>query len=181
MDDGLGAVETVARLMALSAKTAPKAKGVDALVIRIISGEKLILLANEMRLFGEAHKVGYFVRDSDNIRASEACVLIGVHYHATGGIDCGGCGFKTCADMLDKQVMTYTRETPFQGPHCIVRITDLGIAVGSAAKTASLHNIDNRVMYSAGVAALRLGWLDGCRAGYGIPLSVSGKNIYFDR
>jgi uncharacterized ferredoxin-like protein len=60
-------------------------------------------------------------------------------------------------------------------------MTDLGVAVGSAAKTASLHNMDNRVMYSAGVAALRLGWLDGCRVGYGIPISATGKNIFFDR
>ncbi|MDD1674501.1 MAG: DUF2148 domain-containing protein [Methanomicrobiales archaeon] len=181
MDDGLGAVETIARLMALSARTAPKARGVDALVVRIITGENLILLANEMRLYGEAHKIGYFIRDSDNIRASEACVLVGLHYHATAGLDCGGCGFKTCAAMLDTQVASYTRETAFQGPHCVVRMTDLGIAVGSAVKTAALHNADNRVMYTVGVAALRLGWLDGCRAGYGIPLAVTGKNVFFDR
>jgi len=57
---------------------------------------------------------------------------------------------------------------------------DLGIAVGSAVKTASMLNVDNRVMYSVGVAALRLGMVKGNLA-LGIPLSATGKSIYFDR
>ncbi|MES0344415.1 MAG: DUF2148 domain-containing protein, partial [Anaerolineales bacterium] len=41
-------------------------------------------------------------------------------------------------------------------------------------------NVDNRIMYRAGVVARELGLID---ADYvmGIPLSVSGKSIYFDR
>ena len=61
------------------------------------------------------------------------------------------------------------------------RCLALGIAVGSAVRTASLHNVDNRVMYSAGVTALALGLLGDCTVAYGIPLSASGKNIFFDR
>ena len=63
-----------------------------------------------------------------------------------------------------------------------IRITDLGIAVGSAVKTAQIHNVDNRVMYSAGAAALEQQLLDRkCTVAYGIPLRASGKNIFFDR
>jgi uncharacterized ferredoxin-like protein len=36
-------------------------------------------------------------------------------------------------------------------------------------------------MYSAGVTALALGLLGDCTVAYGIPLSASGKNIFFDR
>jgi uncharacterized ferredoxin-like protein len=71
--------------------------------------------------------------------------------------------------------------TLFAGPNCAVRMADLGIAIGSAVKTASIHNVDNRVMYSAGVTALALGLLGDCTVAYGIPLSASGKNIFFDR
>jgi uncharacterized ferredoxin-like protein len=60
-------------------------------------------------------------------------------------------------------------------------MADLGIAVGSAVKTASLLNLDNRVMYTAGVAARSLGWVGECSVAYGIPVSVTGKNIFFDR
>jgi uncharacterized ferredoxin-like protein len=63
-----------------------------------------------------------------------------------------------------------------------MRMTDLGIALGSAVKTAQIHNVDNRIMFSAGTAALNLGLLGkDCSVAYAIPLSVTGKNIFFDR
>jgi uncharacterized ferredoxin-like protein len=34
-------------------------------------------------------------------------------------------------------------------------------------------------MYTAGVAAMKLGMVKGCSMVYGIPLKASGKNIYF--
>jgi uncharacterized ferredoxin-like protein len=36
-------------------------------------------------------------------------------------------------------------------------------------------------MFTAGVGARSLGWLDGCNVAYGIALKASGKSIYFDR
>jgi uncharacterized ferredoxin-like protein len=42
--------------------------------------------------------------------------------------------------------------------------------------------VDNRVFFSAGRAALNLKTLGPeVRIAYGIPLSVDGKNIFFDR
>ena len=57
---------------------------------------------------------------------------------------------------------------------------DLGIALGSAVKTASEMNIDNRLMYTLGAAAKELELLDADVI-IDIPLSATGKNIYFDR
>jgi len=57
---------------------------------------------------------------------------------------------------------------------------DLGIAVGAAAAKAKDFCIDNRVMYSMGAAARVSGMLDADII-FGIPLSVTGKNIFFDR
>ena len=57
---------------------------------------------------------------------------------------------------------------------------DLGIAIGSAAKTASSLNADNRVMYTVGVAAREANLTDADVV-VGIPLSATGKSIYFDR
>ncbi|PKL62778.1 MAG: hypothetical protein CVV31_04275 [Methanomicrobiales archaeon HGW-Methanomicrobiales-2] len=173
------AVETVARLMALSARTAPKARGIDVIKTMIVTGEEKTALAEAMREYGERHDVAFFIRDAGNVAASDACLLIGSLFADAVGLDCGGCGYATCAEMLDAQ--GHPPATPFRGPNCAVRMTDLGIAVGSAAKTASLHNVDNRVMYSVGVGALALGWLEGCGVAYGIPLRASGKDIFFDR
>ena len=61
-------------------------------------------------------------------------------------------------------------------------MADLGIAIGSAVKTAQIHNVDNRIMYSGGAAALDLGLFGKeCTVAYAIPLSATGKNIFFDR
>ena len=69
----------------------------------------------------------------------------------------------------------------FVGPNCIFKLLDLGIALGSAVKTASILNIDNRIMYRIGVAAKRLNMLPEASIIMGIPLSAKGKSIYFDR
>lgn len=60
------------------------------------------------------------------------------------------------------------------------KLIDLGIALGSAAKAASDLNVDNRIMYSVGTAAMKMGILDADEV-EGIPISVKGKNIFFDR
>ena len=36
-------------------------------------------------------------------------------------------------------------------------------------------------MFSAGLAAQRLNWLEGCTQVYAIPVSASSKNPFFDR
>ncbi|MFH2100041.1 MAG: DUF2148 domain-containing protein, partial [Pseudomonadota bacterium] len=43
-----------------------------------------------------------------------------------------------------------------------------------------LLNVDNRIMYRLGVVARDLGLVDWDFV-MGIPLSVTGKNIFFDR
>jgi uncharacterized ferredoxin-like protein len=174
-------VETVLSLMALSARTAPKGKGLDSLVMTGVTGEDLGLLAGEMTRLGDTLKLGIFKRDAKNVAASDGCLILGIAGQEGIGINCGGCGFQTCTDMHDHISSAPRTASPFSGPNCVIKMADLGIAVGSAVKTASLHNLDNRVMYTAGVAALALGMVRPCSVAYGIPLKASGKNIFFDR
>ncbi len=171
-------VEMVAGAMALSAQTAPKARGMDAVQIRIVRPDRLPQLAAAMRRIGNERGVGHFLRDAGNIEQSVACLLLGVQREPTADLDCGACGFSSCKEMLSQPILD---RNLLRGPSCAVRITDLGIAIGSAVKTASLHNVDNRVMYTVGVAALSPGWLDGCMVAYGIPLSAGAKSPFFDR
>ncbi len=179
------AVEIVAELMALSARTAPKGKGQDSIVIKVVTGDQVQKLADEMRRLGESSGIKILLRDSGNMERSDACVIIGCKGADVAGIDCGGCGFATCKEMLEVQGAAKSalssQKKPFRGPNCAIKMADLGIALGSAAKTASLHNVDNRIMFTAGLGALSLGWLEGCGIAYGLPLKASGKSIYFDR
>ncbi len=88
-------------------------------------------------------------------------------------LDCGACGAEVCID-------TNTHDGEFRGPSCAIRLLDLGIALGSAVKTAGMLNVDNRIMYRAGVVARQLGLIEADVV-MGVPLSASGKSIYFDR
>lgn len=149
----------VAKMMALSARTAPKARGIDNIEVKILdTKEELELLASKMeelsKEFGD-----FFLRDAQNVRNSVAVVLIGGKI-----IDLGLKNPRSWG--LDVSV--------------VCSLVNLGIAVGSAVKTASLHNVDNRVMFTAGVAAQELGLIKADYV-FGIPLSATPKNIYFDR
>jgi len=92
------------------------------------------------------------IRDSKNVKDSGAVVLIGVE----------------CGKASDSW-------WPFKA-----KLIDLGIALGSAVKVASELNVDNRIMYSVGLAAMKMGLLKADEI-QGIPLSIKGKNIFFDR
>jgi uncharacterized ferredoxin-like protein len=150
-------VLTVARLMAVSARTAPKAKGMDSIEVKVAGPGELGSLAAAMKDMGERLGYSFFVRDAGNISASDGCLLVGVRGHEPVGINCGGCGYANCSAMTAALAGRGEVTTPFYGPNCVVKMADLGIAVGSAARTAAMHTVDNRVMYSAGAAALSLG------------------------
>ena len=57
------AVEMVAELMALSARTAPKGRGQDSIETVILCGDRLQELAEEMRKIGRARGLNFFLRD----------------------------------------------------------------------------------------------------------------------
>ena len=109
------------------------------------------------------------------VRGAEALVLVGLKDAKPPGINCAACGEPVCLT-----INTGEQNGEFLGPQCAVRLLDMGIAIGSAVKTAQMHNIDNRIMYRIGVSARRLGYMDADFI-MGIPLSVTGKNIFYDR
>ena len=176
------AVVMVAELMALAARTAPKGKGVDTIEVSVLAKKDLKALADRLGQLGVEKNIGFFLRDAKNIADADACILIGSRGDTVAGINCGACGYPTCAGLENARKKKKLSFTPYEGPNCAIRMTDLGIAVGSAVKTAQIHNVDNRIMYSGGVAARDLGLVPkNCTVVYAIPLSATGKNIFFDR
>ena len=168
------AVRIVAELMALSAKTAPKGLGKDFIDIVVITGPELKKLGETMIKMSKERNEPGFARDGKNVLDSMGVVLLGLRDHPPNGVDCAACGM-TCEQMKRSNL-----EGAFVGPNCMFRLLDLGIAIGSAVKTASLHNVDNRVMYRVGVAAREAGLMKS-RVIIGIPLSATTKSVYFDR
>jgi uncharacterized ferredoxin-like protein len=172
------AILEVAKLMLASARTAPKTAGIDDILTLIVYGEEKDAIAEKMNEIGEERKIDGFKRDAKNVKDSEAVVLIGVRGNKSLGFNCGACGYKDCKEFEDVQKRV---GQDFAGPTCLFKALDLGIALGSAVKMAGLLNIDNRIMYRIGTAALKLGFMPEATVAMGIPLSARGKNIYFDR
>lgn len=159
--------------MCAAARTAPKAKGIDHICTVVLTGEDKDVLADKMneiglRDFGEGND-GWFKRDANNLRSAQAVVLIGTKPGYRGVQDCGFCGFGNCAGC--KQA----------GGTCAMVSVDLGIAIGSACAVAADLRVDNRVMFSIGKAAMEMDYGYGDVVWQGIPLSIAGKNVFFDR
>ncbi len=178
------AVTMAAALMAASARTAPKGRAVDSTTSLVLIDDDLEKLALAMERKA-AEKPDYlssvYRRDANNVRNSGCVLLLGV----TGEpkkieqpIDCGACGFASCEHLSKARKKAKTKD--FVGPVCIFQAMDLGIALCSSAKLAAELGIDNRMMYTVGAAAQSLRLLDSDII-IGIPLSVTGKNPYFDR
>ncbi|MEO5362713.1 MAG: DUF2148 domain-containing protein [Magnetococcus sp. DMHC-8] len=171
----------VAQLMAAAMHTAPKAGGKNFLEVVVISEEEVLQrISDRMLAYAPAStNEAFWRRDAANIAACHALVLVGLQRFVTAGYDCGGCGFATCAAFTEHRVKQ-DKEMGYTGPHCIMRMMDMGAALVSAAKTAGLLNIDNRVQQRVGAAARDLGLIKA-EVVMGIPIGVFGKNVFFDR
>ena len=156
----------------------------------MVTGDDLKVLSDKMVAMVEEHGMKFFLRDAANILQAECVIIIGTREQVQG-LNCGHCGYPTCAGRPE-------------GVPCAVNSVDVGIAIGSACATAADLRVDTRVMFSAlwrehhadapaGTerrfftgrlrprAAQQLEWLPGCRSVYAIPVSASTKNPFFDR
>lgn len=162
----------VAKKMMAAARTAPKAKGVDNLVISYVEGETIKIIADKMKeMVEDGLSPDFYIGDANNIMDSEVLLLIATDIKPVGVKQCSLCGFSNC-DEKDKN----------PGIPCSFNTGDLGIAIGSAVSIACDSRVDNRIMMSVGKAAKELNILgDKAKIIHGIPLSCTGKSPYFDR
>ncbi len=161
----------VALLMMAAARTAPKGRGRDTLYIAMASDDDLQSIAQKMKDLSEEWDMKFFARDAENLLRSDALILIGSRIQTLGLKECGFCGLGNCSG----------KEAQEHVP-CAFNTVDLGIALGSAVSVAAAHHADNRIMFSAGKAALELGLCDNTvEILFGIPLSIGPKSIFFDR
>ena len=117
----------IGKQMMVAARTAPKAKGVDIIEAALITDEDIQRLSEEMRAVCEENGFKFFLRDADNIMEAECVLLIGTQ-ELTHGLNCGHCGYATCA------------ERPVGVP-CALNSVDVGIAIGSACAIAADHRV----------------------------------------
>jgi uncharacterized ferredoxin-like protein len=162
----------VARLMMTAARTAPKGRGIDNMLIACADKEQIEAIAARMEELVKTKDWPHsFERDAGNIRKAPYMILLGTKISPLRLKICGMCGFADC-DEKDTH----------PGIPCVFNTGDLGIAIGSAVSVAMDHRVDNRIMYTVGQAVLEMGLFDeSVKIIYGIPLNVSAKNPFFDR
>ena len=180
----------VAKLMAAAAITAPKSGGQLFLAGKPNFIETVIVddpasrteMAAWLRARGKERRESIWFRDAEVAEAVDAVLFIGLADWYPPNYDCGACGYATCAEFLHetKALRDDSAELEFAGPTCNLRDIDLGIAVGSAAKTASIHSIDCRCQTRVAVAARKLGIIQADVA-VALSLSMTHKAIGFDR
>jgi uncharacterized ferredoxin-like protein len=163
-------LRTIAELMCVAARTAPKGRGYDNIEILLLEGEAKSKVSAKMREIGERTGAAFFLRDAGCRDQAPLAVVIGTRHQTYGIPACGTCGFGDCEGCEKAK------------GRCHFVMNDLGIALGSAASVAIRHHADNRIMFTVGKAALELGlFSESAVAAHGIPLSATGKNIFFDR
>ena len=157
----------VGRQMMTAARTAPKGKGIDIIEVAMVTDDDIIRLSEDMDCYSSETGMKFILRDAENLQQAEAVIIIGTAQKVQG-LNCAHCGYATCVEKPD-------------AVPCTINSIDLGIAIGSACATAADNRVDSRVMFSAGMAAQRLGYLGDCTSVMAIPISASSKNPFFDR
>lgn len=160
-------IRDIAKMLMTAARTAPKARGTDNLVLAVATDDTIVELAEKMKQLAVERNMEFLNRDAENILNCGAVVLFGMKISPLG-LNCGACGFATCG------------EKPKNVP-CFFNANDLGIAIGSAASLAADLRVDSRVMFSVGQAVLALNMMPECSMVLALPLAVKGKSIFFDR
>jgi uncharacterized ferredoxin-like protein len=182
-------IRTVGRLCAAAAVTAPKSggqlflKGKPLFIETVLVDDPATLkrLAHWMRARGREWRQDLWFRDAAMAERMDGVLFVGLKDWYPPIYDCGACGYATCAEFMaaTKQLRVASEAFEFAGPHCNLRDIDLGIAVGSAAKTASLNNVDTRCQTRIAVAARKLGLIEA-DISIALSMSITHKNVAFD-
>ena len=132
---------------------------------------KLISTVGFEKITDSASGMRVFKRDTLNILAAPVMVILGTKIKPLGLTYCGLCGFVNCEEKQKNENVP-----------CAFNTGDLGIALGSAVSIAMNNRVDNRIMYTVGLAVVELKLLGpDVKIAYGIPLSATSKNPFFDR
>ena len=162
-------LKDVSEMMCVAARTAPKTRGIDNLIIVTLTKDEKKKIISQMKKIARRDSRPSCARDAESIKGTDHIVVF-ASKKATVGLNCGFCGYKTCAELSKTKGA------------CAYNSLDLGIGLGSAAALAARFHIDNRLMFSIGKAAIECGLLGkNVIQAIGIPLSATGKNPYFDR
>ncbi|MBN2439545.1 MAG: hypothetical protein JXL20_13215, partial [Deltaproteobacteria bacterium] len=122
-----------ADLMLLAARTAPKSGGRDDILTALVTPPETEALAEEIKVVAAERNDLAWHKPLPILEVAAAVVLIGVRGTKSYVCNCGACSYPSCADF---SAAAKRAGRDYDGPNCIFKVMDLGVALGSAVKTA---------------------------------------------
>ena len=107
-----------------------------------------------------------------------ALLVMGDKRKSDFNYNCGACGYKTCAELNKaEEVESLTAN----GPSCLFKNINLGVAANAAASRAHALGLHCRVFSTFAFAAKALDVIEGMDISISVALSAGKKNPFFDR
>ena len=164
-------IRSVARFCAAAAFTEPAAKGDPAwgnnapyVETKFLDDPQMLLrLADWMKQYGREHRQPIWLQGAALIEQLDAVLFVGLKNGSAPMLDCGACGFATCAEFVEatRQRLAAHEETfDFGGPQCTLRGITLGIAIASTIEVARLHGLATHCDTRIAIAARELGLIE---------------------
>lgn len=145
-----------------------------------LTGEDLEQIAEYCFSLGDMSPLA--ARDGRNlvqmIKEPFALLVMGDRRKSDFNYNCGACGYKTCAEMnRAEEVESLTAN----GPSCIFKNVNLGVAANAAASCAHAMGLHCRVFSTFAFAAKALEVMEDMDICISVALSAAKKNPFFDR
>ncbi|MFW6040820.1 MAG: DUF2148 domain-containing protein [Thermoplasmatota archaeon] len=167
-------IDIVAELMAVSGKNAPTALDKSYLDISLLDEAEKEMLVEEMFQLADELDDESYAEKGDLIEKCQRVILVGLGDHPSLGIDCKACGYDDCKSFDSAK----KKEDIFEGPNCVFRLIDLGLAIGYILRTCRQNNVFSEILIKGGLAAKSLG-LSDCNICLAIPIYEKSRYSYF--
>lgn len=173
-------LERAVELMALAAHNSFRFRDRNTVTIMALEGSDLEPIAEYCFSLGDMSPLA--ARDGRHLvqLMKEPCalLLLGDTRKSEFNYNCGACGYRTCAAMnAAEKVESLTAN----GPSCLFKNLNLGIAANAAASTAHRLGLHCRVFSTLAFSAMALGIIPGVDLCVSVSVSAAKKNPYFDR
>ena len=167
-------------LMAVAAHNSYRFNDRNTVKIITVEGEDLEQIAEYCFSLGDMAPLA--ARDGRHLAQlmKEPCslMIIGDKRKSDFNYNCGACGYKTCAELNKaEEVESLTAN----GPSCMFKNLNLGIAANAAASMAHRLGLYCRVFSTLAFSAMALKVITDVDIVISISVSVAKKNPYFDR
>ncbi len=176
-------LDTAAHL-AQAALHAPQITGRTKIQVEIVTGEDL---EDAFYVADELNKVGVRTAGIEQYKEAAAMgeppvvVLVGADVTRSElNWDCGACGQTSCKAFNNWSRKERSWGVIWQGPSCIWKAMDLGIAADWAAAAGHNYNVTTRVQMIPGGLFTRMGFLEGASMALSMGLGPVRENWYFE-